>query len=144
MTVSLEKNSSIKWTVSVCSLIVELKQNKARELKGNIIRGAVREERIKSWAKFTQNAILLYCLFLFMENLTFLPSISFPINMEGSMRATTHIGHLYSSTKNKQINKKDTALWQKNWCPTIHQIALSSLWLQSVGKPVALVAEKKQ
>ena len=27
--------------------------------------------------------------------------------MEGSMRATTHIGHLYSSTKNKQINKKN-------------------------------------
>ena len=46
--------------------------------------------------------------------------------MEGSKRTATRIGHLYSSKK------------------TIHQIALSSLWLQTVGKPVALVAEMEQ
>ena len=46
--------------------------------------------------------------------------------MEGSKRTATRIGHLYFSKK------------------TIHQIALSSLWLQTVGKPVALVAEMEQ
>ena len=60
----------------------------------------------KYGAKFTQNAILLYCLFLFIENLTFPSSISFAINMERSKRNTTCIGHLYSSTKNEQKNKK--------------------------------------
>ena len=107
MTVALEKNPSIKWTVSVCSSVFELKHSKAREfLTGNIMHGVVRYERMKSWAKFTQNAILLYCLFLFMESLTFPSSISFPIDMERSKRTTTRIGHLYSSTKNKQKGKK--------------------------------------
>ena len=46
--------------------------------------------------------------------------------MEGS-KGTSRIGHLSSSTKNKQNNnKKDTTLWQKVCCQTIHQIALSS------------------
>ena len=64
--------------------------------------------------------------------------------MEGSKRTTTRIAHLYSSTKNKQKNQKDTTLWQNVCCPTIHQIALSSLSLQPVEKPVALVAEMEQ
>ena len=145
MTLSSEKNPSIKWTVSVCPSIVELKQNKARVyLKGIIIHGVVRYERMKSWAKFTQNAILLYCPFLFIENLTFPSSISFPMNMEGSKRTNTSIGHLYSSTKNMQKNKKDITLWQKVCCLTIHQIALSLLWPQPVGKPVAFVEEMEQ
>ena len=145
MTLSSEKNPSIKWTVSVCPSIVELKQNKARVyLKGIIIHGVVRYERMKSWAKFTQNAILLYGPFLLIQNLTFPSSISFPINMEGSKRTTTRIDHLYSSTKNKQKNKKGTTLWQNVCCPTIYQIVLSSLWLQPLGKLVALVAEMEQ
>ena len=53
-----------------------------------------------------QNTILLHCLFLFIENLAFPASISFPINVEGSKETTTRIGHLYSSAKNKQKNKK--------------------------------------
>ena len=53
-----------------------------------------------------QNAILLHCLFLFIENVTFPPSISFLINMEGSKRTTTRIGHLYSSTTKKAKNQK--------------------------------------
>ena len=45
MTVSLEKNPSIKWTVSVHPSVVELKQNKAWEfLKGSIIYNVVRYE----------------------------------------------------------------------------------------------------
>ena len=60
-----------------------------------------------------ENKYAVYCPFVFIENLTFPSSISFPINMEGSKRTTTRIGHLYSSTKNKQQNKKDTTLWQK-------------------------------
>ena len=36
------------------------------------------------------------------------PYNSFPINVEGSKRTTTRLGHLYSATKNKQKNKKDT------------------------------------
>ena len=64
--------------------------------------------------------------------------------MEGSTRTTTRIGHLYSLTKNKQKSRKDTTLGQKVCCPTIHQMALSSLWLQPVGKPVDLVAEMEQ
>ena len=79
------------------------KQSKARVfLKGNIFHGVARYERMKNWAKFAQNAILLHCPFLFIENLTFPSSISFPVNMEGSKRNTTCIGHLSSSTKNKQ------------------------------------------
>ena len=63
--------------------------------------------------------------------------------MEGCKRTTTRTGHLSSSTKNKQKkkNKKKTTLWQKVSCPTIHQIALSSLWIQPEGKSVAFVAE---
>ena len=104
--------------------------NKARlVLKENIfhVRYIVTYERMKNWAKFTQNAILLHCLFLFIENLTFPSSISFPINMEGSKTPTTCIGHLSSSTKNKQKKKqnKDTTLWQKVCCLAIHQITLS-------------------
>ena len=100
----------------------------------NIIHGVVRYK----------NAIPLLCLFLFIENLTFPSSISFPINMEGSKRTTIRIGHPYSSTKSKKKNKKDTTLWQKICFPTIYQIALSSLWLQLMGKPVALVVEMEQ
>ena len=79
-------------------------------LKRNILHGIVRYERIKNWAKFTQNAILLYCLFLFIENLTFLSFISFPINMEESEKTTTGIGHLSSSIKTSKKNKNDTTL----------------------------------
>ena len=73
--------------------------------------------------------------------------------MEESKRTTTLISHLSSSIKNKQKKKqkknrekkkkkrKDTILWQNVCCLTIHQIALSSLWLQPVGKPVVFVAE---
>ena len=121
------------------------KQSKARVfLKGNIFHGVARYERMKNWAKFAQNAILLHCPFLFIENLTFPSSISFPMNMEGSKRTNTSIGHLYSSTKNMQKNKKDITLWQKVCCLTIHQIALSLLWPQPVGKPVAFVEEMEQ
>ena len=63
--------------------------------------------------------------------------------MEGSKRTTTCIGHLSSSTKNQAKNKKDAPLWQKVCCPTIHQIALSLLWPQPVGKLVAFIAERK-
>ena len=55
---------------------------------------------------FTQNAILLHCPFLFIEYLTFPPSISCPINMEGSKRTATRIGHLYSSTKEQAKKQK--------------------------------------
>ena len=51
--------------------------------------------------KFTPNDILQYCPFFFIGSLTFPSSISFPINMEGLKRATTHIGYLCTSTKNK-------------------------------------------
>ena len=47
--------------------------------------------------------------------------------MAGSKRTTTCIGHLSSSTKNEQENKKDTTLLQKFCFPTIHQIALNLL-----------------
>ena len=50
--------------------------------------------------------MLLYCPFLFIANLTFLPSISIPVNMEGSKRTSTRIGLLYSSTKKMQKNEK--------------------------------------
>ena len=53
-------------------------------LEGNVFHGVVRYERMKSWAKFSQNAIVLYC----------------------PKRTTTRIGHLSSSTKNKQKTKK--------------------------------------
>ena len=72
------------------------------------------------------------------------PYNSFPINVEGSKRTTTRLGHLYSATKNKQKKQKRYTLWQKVCCPTIHHIALSSLWLQPAGKSVALVAEMEQ
>ena len=52
------------------------------------------------------NAMLLYCPFLFIENLTFPSSIQFPVNMEGSKRTTTRIAHPYSATKSKQKNLK--------------------------------------
>ena len=139
-----KKNRSIKWTVSVFSSIVELKQNKVwMFLKGKIIHGIVRYESMNSWVILTQNVILIYCPFLFIQKLAFPSSISFPINTEGSKRTSTCIGHLYISTKTKQ-KKKDTTIWQKVCCPAIHQITLSSLWLQTVGKPVALVAKMEQ
>ena len=60
--------------------------------------------------------------------------------MEGCKRTTTV--HLSSSKKkNQKKKKKKTTLWQKVCCPTIHQIALSSLWIQPEGKSVAFVAE---
>ena len=43
--------------------------------------------------------------------------------------------------KKQAKNKKDTTLWQKVCCSTTHQIALSSLWPQPVGKLEAFVAE---
>ena len=49
--------------------------------------------------------------------------------MEGSKRTTVRIGHLSSSTK-KQAKKKRYHLMTEICCPTIHQITLSSLWLQ--------------
>ena len=64
--------------------------------------------------------------------------------MEGSKRTTTRTGHLYHSTKNKQKKtKKVHTLSQKVCCPKIHQIALSSLWLQPVRKPLASVAKSR-
>ena len=133
-----KKNRSIKWTVSVFSSIVELKQNKVwMFLKGKIIHGIVRYERMNSWVILTQNVILIHCPFLFIQNLAFPSSISFPINTEGSKRTSTCIGRLYISTKTKQ-KKKDATIWQKVCCPAIHQITLSSLWLQ------ALVAKMEQ
>ena len=97
------------------SSIVELKENKARVfLKRNIFHNVARYERMKSWAKFTQNAILLYCPFLFIEKLILPSFISFPINMEGSKRTATRIVHLSSSTKNKQKTKKIEPLFSKN------------------------------
>ena len=65
-------NPSIKWTVSVFSSIVEINRIKHRCSKkgyNNIFHGVVRYARIKSWVIFTQNAILLYCYILFIENL---------------------------------------------------------------------------
>ena len=53
-----------------------------------------------------QNAIVLYCPFLFIWNHTFPSPIEVSINMEGSKRTTLCIGHLSSSTKNKQKTKK--------------------------------------
>ena len=50
--------------------------------------------------------MLLYCPFLFIANLTFLPSISIPVNMEGSKRTSTRIGLLYSSTKKCKKTKR--------------------------------------
>ena len=65
--------------------------------------------------------------------------------MEGSQRTTTRICHLYSSTKKQEKQKqKRYNFMTENLSPTIHDIALSSLWLQPVGKPVALVPERKQ
>ena len=68
--------------------------------------------------------------------------------MEESKRTATLISHLSSSIKKKQKKKqrkkrkrKDTTLWQNVCCLTMHQIALSSLWLQPVGKPMVFVAE---
>ena len=46
--------------------------------------------------------------------------------MEGSQRTTTRIGHLYSSTK-KQEKQKRYNFMTENLSPTIHDIALSSL-----------------
>ena len=60
--------------------------------------------------------------------------------MEGSSRTVTRIGHLSSSEKQGK-DKKDTTLWQKVCCSTTHQIALSSLWPQPVGKLEAFAAE---
>ena len=136
-----------------------------------------------------QNAILLYCSFLFIESLTLprlpfyflsdwppnpnpkkgkyvkgflisnflvplyfvleillrLAALFFPNNMEGSKRTTTRFGHLHSSTKKSkktkktQKNKKNhTTLWWKVFCQAIHQIALSSLWLQPEVKTCCL------
>ena len=66
----------MKWTVSVFSSIVEIKQNKARifskGIYNNIFHGVARHERMKSWVILTQNAILLYCLFLFIEEKTYI------------------------------------------------------------------------
>ena len=100
---------------------------------------------MKSWAKFTQNSIVLYFFFFFIENLTFPSSIYFSINMEGSRRSAARIGHFSSLTEtSKKKNKKYITLWQNVFCPTIHQIALSSFRLQLVRKLVTFVAEMKQ
>ena len=81
------------------SSIIEPKQNKTPVfLKRNIFHSVV------------QNAILLYCQFLFIENHTFPSSILFPINMDGSKRTTTHIANFSSSTKNKQKKQKRSNL----------------------------------
>ena len=56
-----------------------------------------------------ENTCAVYSPLFFIENLTFPPSISFPINMEGSKRTTNRIGHL------------------KVYCPTVQQVALSLL-----------------
>ena len=89
------------------SSIVDLKQIRVRVfLEGNIFHGVVTNETMNSWARFTRNAIILYYPFLFIEKLTFPSSISFSINMEGSKRTTTGIGHLSSSTENKQKKQK--------------------------------------
>ena len=45
----------------------------------NIFDGVVRYKGMKSWVIFAKNTILLYCPFHFIENFTFLSSISFPI-----------------------------------------------------------------
>ena len=84
------------------------------------------------------NAILLYCPFLFIDNLKLPSSISFPINMEGSRRTTTRLGHLSSSTQNKQKTKK-TQPYDRKFVEQQYT-ALNSLWLQ----PVAFVAEMAQ
>ena len=92
-----------------------------------------------------QNAILLHCLFLFIENVTFPPSISFLINMEGSKRTTTCIGHLYSSTKKqakkqKRYNLMTESLMSNNtsnrfkfiMAPTREKITVDNMLLQPV------------
>ena len=82
-------------------------------LKGIIIHGVVRYERMKSWAKFTQNAILLYCPFLFIENLTFPSSISFPINLEGSTR-TALVFVIFALQQKTSIKKKKIQPYAKS------------------------------
>ena len=64
--------------------------------------------------------------------------------MEGSMRTTTRIGHLYSLTKNKQKKQKRYNLRTESLLSNNTSNGLSSLWLQPVGKPVDLVAEMEQ
>ena len=51
--------------------IVNVKHGCSKKGYNNIFHDIVRYERMKSWVIFTQNAILLYCSFLFIENLTF-------------------------------------------------------------------------
>ena len=64
-------------------------------------------ERMNSWVILTQNVILIYCPF------------------QTSTRMV-----IFTLQQNQSKIKKDTTFWQKVCCPTIHQIALSSLRLQ--------------
>ena len=78
------------------------------------------------------------CSVLYLQDSTF--HTFFHNNMEGSIRTITGTGHFASSTKTEQKKKwkKDTTLWQKVCCQTIHQIGLSSLRLQPAGKTCGL------
>ena len=111
-------------------------------LKWNIFRSVVRYERMKCWAKFTQNATLLYCPFLFIENFTSPSSISFPINMEGSKRTTTRIGHLSSSTKNKLENKQWYNLITESLLSRNTSNRIKLIMTPTCGATVAFVALK--
>ena len=44
----------------------------------------------------------------------------------------------------EKIKQKDTTFLQNICCPTIHEIALSSWWLQPLGKLQAFLAEMEQ
>ena len=75
---------------------------------------------MKGWrAKFRQNAILLYCPFLFIENLTFPSSISFPINLEVSTRTALvlvifPLQQKTNNNKKKRYNLMIESLLSKN------------------------------
>ena len=84
---------------------------------------------MKSWAKFTRNGILLYCPFLFIENLnSWLPFIF--LWMWKDLRELLLLLAMFPlQQKTSKKNKKVTTLWKKVSWPTIHQITLSSLRL---------------